>query len=73
MICFDCVMLVMNGEAPEFETEAESAGWQHDWHVRNEGGHWVVTGDEPHFSHGPCPACGSTLGGNYMEAEFLTD
>jgi len=70
-ICFDCVMFVANGEAPDFDTEAESAAWQHDWNTRNAGGRWFLAIDEPHFSHGPCPACNSNQGGNFADAEFV--
>lgn len=65
--CIDCAMLIANGEAPLFETEAETAAWLDAFSDRNDGIYWAMGDETDDFSSRPCTACGSHLGGSRHE------
>jgi hypothetical protein len=62
--CIDCAMLIANGEAPCFETEAEEFAWLQNFEARNAGIYWALGDDTDDFSSAPCTTCGSHLGGS---------
>lgn len=64
LACIDCVMLIANGEAPLFETEAEEYAWVKNFEARNTGIHWAVGDNYDDFSSASCTTCGSHLGGS---------
>lgn len=65
-VCEDCYMTAANGYDPEH--------WGRVAHPlplnQMQGLQVEPAGEEGHFSHYPCPGCGSRLGGNRYDVHY---